>query len=130
MAHIVNIPIEFRFLKTPASWEIRTLKGKPHHSEQRFAFPKVLGDPFEMKLSELDGWACRDKFFQVKEGDDRKLLKFLTMVGVFSNLELSGHWSDEVTQHSREGHPAPIDLRGLWRFREGLRACSEGREEL
>jgi hypothetical protein len=121
MAHILDIPIRFRFLKIPAKWEIRTVNGQPHHKAQQFAFAKVLGDPFEMDLPELDGWKYRDAFFELAAGDDEKLLKFLADVGVFSNLELSGHWSEEVSQHCREGHPLPIDPCSVWRFREGLR---------
>lgn len=123
MAQHLDIPIRFRFMKIPAMWEIRTVKGKPNHREKQFAFSKLLTDgSFEMlKLSELDGWECRDEFFGIPEGDNGKLLKFLTNVGVFSNLELLGHWSEEVTQHCRDGHPVPLDLRGLWKLRDGLR---------
>ena len=121
MAHLLDIPIRFRFLKLPAIWDLRAVQGQPHHEGQYFAFPKLLTDGEGSKVSELDGWSCRDEFFGIPEGDNEKLHKFLTNVGVFSNLELSGHWSKEVTQHCREGHPVPIDVQGLWNFRDGLR---------
>jgi hypothetical protein len=119
MAQILDIPIRFRFLKTPTQWEIRTVKAHGRHEACPLAFA-TLADPWEMTLPDLNGWACRDAFFALPEGDNEKLLEFLGDVGVWSNLELESHWSDEVTQHIREGHPVPIDLVSVWRFREGL----------
>ena len=35
--------------------------------------------------------------------------------------QLLDHWSDEVMRHYREEHLIPLDVRGLWTFREGLK---------
>lgn len=120
MAQILDMPIRFRFLKIPAQWEIRTVKAQRHHEACPLAFA-TLGDPWEMKLPDLDGWSCRDAFFALPEGDNEKLMKFLSDVGVWSNDEVKSHWADEATQHIGRGHPSPIDPVGVWRFREGLR---------
>lgn len=125
MAHTLNIPIRFRFIRVPVVWDIRSVKAQRNHKERQLAFPKLLE---EGKPAELNGWSCRDEFFKIPIGDDTKLLNFLTNVGVFSNLEILGHWSDEVAEHCRSGHPVPIDLRGLWKFREGLRHSLMNRE--
>jgi hypothetical protein len=131
VAHNLDIPIRFRFLRIPAIWEIRTVNGRPHHREREFAFSKLLTDDSleAFELEELNGWDCRDAFFRIPEGDKGKLLEFLKTVGVFSNLELSGHWSDEVTKHCREGHPVPIDVRGIWKLRDGLKRALLNRGE-
>jgi len=119
----LNVPIRLRFLRIPATWDIRTIRrGKREH---RLAFSRVQDDGSleAFKISELDPWRCRADFFELREHDDEELLKFLTRMGVWLNQEgeLLSHWSEEVLQHCRAGHPVPIDITGLWMFRAGLK---------
>lgn len=120
-----NIPIHLRFLRVPAVWEIRTIARQPKRESVEFAFSKIQSDGSldAFRVSELDAWKCREEFFNLPKGDNGALLKFLTKMGVWLKLDgkLLDHWSSEVMQHYREGHPIPIDIRGLWKFREGLR---------
>jgi hypothetical protein len=108
------------------------VEGRPHHKAVQFAFSKLRDDGSldAFKVTELDAWKCRAEFFALRRGDSEALLKFLTKMGVWLEMKggLEGHWSDEVTQHIREGHPVPIDVAGLWGFREGLKAALVNRK--
>jgi hypothetical protein len=119
----LKIPIQLRFLRIPTAWNIRTVEGRGN--QRLFAFPKVQDDGSlrAFKVSELDGWQCREEFFELPEGDNDALLKFLAKMGVWlrSESELLDHWSKDVVQHCRDGHPMPVDVRGLWAFREALK---------
>jgi hypothetical protein len=88
-----------------------------------FAFPKVEAARGKslLKLSQLDGELCRSAFFAIPHGDNEGLLRFLTSVGVWSNQEIQSHWCEEIMQHCNEGHPTPVDVAGLWRFRDSLK---------
>jgi hypothetical protein len=121
----IAIPIRLRFLRIPTTWEIRAVEGHSNRERRLFAFAKIQTDDSldAFKVSELDSWTCRDEFLDIPEGDNAALLHFLTKMGVWLRAEgeLMGHWSKEVMQHYREGHPVPIDVRGLWKFRDGLK---------
>jgi len=123
MAQALMIPIRFQFTRIPAIWELRAVQRKRQTPPSVFAFPKVVSAPAgeSLKLSELDGWICRNAFFDLPEGDNEALLRFLADVGVFSEMKIASHWSAEVTRHCREGGPVPIDVAALWKFREGLK---------
>jgi hypothetical protein len=101
------------------------VEGRPGHKPAQFAFSKIEADRSleAFKVTELDAWKCREEFFALPQKDNEALLKFLTKMGVWLHMEekLLGHSSDEVTQHYWEGHPVPIDVAGLWGFREGLK---------
>jgi hypothetical protein len=118
-----TIPIRLKFLRIPITWEIRAVAGRSRGQHQLFAFAKQLHDDSSGDVAELDGWKCREEFFALKENDNDALLKFLTKVGVWlrDEGELMGHWSKEVMRHYSEGHPVPIDVRGLWKFRDSLK---------
>lgn len=121
----VNIPIRLRFLRIPAAWELRTLEGRTGGEPAQFAFSQTQDDGSldAFPVSELDAWKCRDQFFDMREGDNDALLKFLAKVGVWLQMEgeMLDHSSKAVIEHYRGGHPVPIDIRGLWKFREKLR---------
>src|ERR1700726_764915 len=76
----LSIPIRLRFMRIPATWEIRTLAGRTGREPVQFAFSKI------------------------QEGG-----------------EMLDHWSKAVIDHYKDGHPVPIDIRGLWKFRERLK---------
>jgi hypothetical protein len=126
-----NIPIRLRFNKIPVRWEIRTVKGAGHRKSGEYAFPRYLTEGAPEGVG-LDAWECRREFFEVQENDNASLLRFLTKVGEFSKPkgELLAHWSPEVMQHYREGHPLPLDVRGLWKFRDNLRHSLVNRKKL
>jgi len=119
----ISVPIRLRFLRIPAIWDLRTIqRGQREHL---YAFSRVEDDGTieAFQVSELNGWRCRADFFELQEGDNPALLKFLKKMGVWLNQEgeLLGHWSKEVLQHCRAGHPVPIEVKGLWGFRERLK---------
>ncbi|HSY37818.1 MAG TPA: hypothetical protein VK814_18830 [Acidobacteriaceae bacterium] len=122
MAQYLETPIKFQFMKVPASWELRKLR-RGNAPQDEFAFPSVAvtSGASTLKLSALDGWRVRDAFFGLAEGDNEGLLRFLERVGVWSNVEILSHWSPEVRRHCSEGHPVPIRVAGVWKFRETLR---------
>jgi hypothetical protein len=104
-------------------WEIRTVKGRGQRQGQ-FAFATYQTDDSPGRESELDAWECREEFFGMAENDNAALLRFLTKVGAWNYREegeLLGHWSSEVMQHYSQGNPIPVDVRGLWKFRDSLR---------
>jgi len=122
---LIEIPIRLRFLRIPTTWDIRTVKGDSLHEGRQYAFSKQVADDSldAFKVTELDAWTCREEFFEIAEHDNAALLMFLTKMGVWLPVkdELLGHWSRDVMQHHREGHPMPIDVGGLWNFRAGLK---------
>lgn len=122
----IEIPIRLSFQPIPTMWEIRRVEGGPHHEARDYAFPRLIeGDsPGAHKIKELDPWVCRDEFFSIQEKDKKALLKFLGKVGVVwlqTDRELADHWSKDVMQHYRAEHLIPIDVGGLWKFRESLK---------
>ncbi len=108
------------------------VEGGRHHKPAQFAFSKIQADRSldAFKVTELDGWKCREEFFALPQGNNEALLRFLTKMGVWlqEKRELLGHWSDELMQHYREGHPVPINVGGLWSFREGLKQALVNRK--
>ncbi len=117
-----NIPIRLKFLRIPTTWEIhevREVTGRGPRSGL-FAFATPDDSP---EVSELDGWECREEFLALPKTDNNALLKFLTKMGLFHHRSegLLGHWSSEVMQHYRQGNPIPVDVRGLWKFRDNLK---------
>lgn len=102
------------------------MEAGPHDEACEYAFPRIVdeGAPDAFKVKDLDAWSCRDEFFGIHENDRKALLKFLGkvgLVGVDREGELTGHWSKEVMQHYRTEHLIPIDVGGLWKFREVLK---------
>jgi hypothetical protein len=63
-----------------------------------------------VKLSELDGWQCRDEFFGLPENDVAGLAEFLGKVGI---------WSSDPERMERFPLYAHVD--DVWRFRAELR---------
>jgi hypothetical protein len=123
VARTLNIPIRFRFLKVPTSWEIHAIAGDRHHKPTRFAFGKLI-KPVTLDDSyptELDGWECRQEFFDLPQSESA-LLSFLNKVGVFASVSgIVAHSSKEFMEHIRGNHPTPFDVAGLWRLRDGLK---------
>lgn len=105
MAH-KNIPISFRFLKLPVTWEVNV---SPKVGTVLCGRLKKGQSPAEVKLSELDGWTCRDEFFGLPENDAARLAEFFNKVGVWST---DGEWP----RYPLYAHMD--DVRG---FREDLR---------
>ncbi|MGB6384209.1 MAG: hypothetical protein WBF25_03210 [Terriglobales bacterium] len=99
---------------------MRKVTGRGHRSGL-FAF--ATPDDSSEDVSELDGWRCRDEFLALPQNDNNALLKFLTKMGLFHRRSegLLGHWSREVMSHYRQGNPVPVDVRGLWKFRDNLK---------
>jgi hypothetical protein len=126
MAHFLSIPVRFQFLRIPTTWEIRSLWDPIDQTRREFVFPRVQDDGSldAFKVRPLDGWKCRDDFLGIPEGDNEKLLNFLRTMGVWDYMKgtrLESHWSEEVMEHYRLGHPVPIAVSGLWRFREAIK---------
>ncbi len=93
---------------------------------RELAFARVQDDGSldAFRVRQLHGWNCRDEFLGIPEGDNEKLLKFLLTVGVWDHMKgmrLESHWSEEVMEHYRLGHPVPIAVSDLWRFREAIK---------
>src|SRR5580704_14308709 len=105
-----NIPIRFRFLRIPTTWEIRTVRGQGNRTAQ-FAFGVPEGKVGS--VSALDAWKCREEFLEIADNDNESLLRFLAKVGEWHRPagEQLGHWSSEVMQHYRQGNPMPVDVR-------------------
>jgi hypothetical protein len=123
MAHELRIPIRFRFVKIPISWEIRNVAGDRNHKPARFAFGKLIEkEPSaEIYPAELDGWQCREAFFDLPQSE-AALLEFLNKVGLFASVSgILGHYSKEFMEHVRDNHPTPLDVNGFWRIRDGLK---------
>lgn len=105
-----NIPIRFRFLKLPVTWELQ---------DNRKLGTVLCGqlnigkDPAKVPLSELDGWKVRDEFLRLPE-DPRKLAAFLNTVGA---------WSSDPEEAALDSRRFPIyaHLDDLWMFRADLR---------
>ena len=113
MAHIL-IPIRFRFLKIPVAWE---LTANPKADEVFCGRLKKWQLPDGVKLSELDGWRCRDEFFSLPDNDSTQLAEFLNRVGVWSSdTEPSAliHWTKS---------PLYAHAEDVWQFREELKAA-------
>jgi hypothetical protein len=108
MAHI-DIPIHFRFLKVPVDWEVTDHRGLGPILHGRL---KEWRSPDEIKLSELQGWQCREKFFGVLENDVDGLANFFNKVGVWD-------WSPtDWSETSRYVHPEDV-----WAFRTDLKTA-------
>jgi hypothetical protein len=123
VAHDLKIPIRLRFVKIPTMWEIRTVAGDRHHKPARFAFGKLIKTepPNDSCPTELDGWDCRQEFFNLPQSEAH-LLSFLDEVGLFASVSgIVGHYSQEFMEHIREKHPTPIDVKGFWKVRDGLK---------
>lgn len=123
-----NIPIRLRFLKIPTAWELRTVKGQESHQPCQFAFPRYLTEGVPGNI-EIDAWQGRKEFLNIRENDNAALIGFLNKVGEVHNPPILRHWSDEVTQHLQEGHPVPVDVQGLWKFRNNLRLALLNRKQ-
>lgn len=105
MAHH-NIPISFRFLKMPVTWEMGTSQ-----KTGTFLRGQQIVQPLDkVKLSKLDGWECRDEFFGLPENDVARLAAFLDKVGV---------WSSDPERMER--YPLHAHVDDVWRFRAELR---------
>lgn len=140
MSQAINIPIHFKFVRTPCKWEVRTerLSGTEigaRSESLRILFPKVdlrrgdlLGQPHF-----LDGWECRDEFFKLPQNEDA-LLEFLSRVGVWHPGRVGAYVpaifspvapflytaSEEIIRLCRKGQPPPISVETMWHFRKSL----------
>lgn len=126
MAHFmayIAIPIRLIFQRIPTAWEIRTVRGRPHHEGGDYLFPTLLAD--SGRARNLDAWDCRDDFFSLRENDNKALLAFLTKVGLFTRQdgELLGHSYEEVMKHYRDEGLIPVAVRGLWKFQHSLKSA-------
>jgi hypothetical protein len=108
----LEVPIRFRFLKVPVTWE-------PGVSSKAGAILcgrlKQWQSPDEVRLFELNGWQCRDEFFELPENDFARLAEFLNKVGVWSSdAEPSAlsHWAK---------NPMYAHVDEVWQFREDLK---------
>jgi hypothetical protein len=110
MAH-ENIPISFRFLEMPVTWEVSV---SPKVGTVLCGRLKKWESPEEVGLSELDGWTCRDEFFGLPENDAAKLAEFLDKVGVWSA-------DGESSSLDWSRYPLYAHVDDVWRFRGELR---------
>jgi hypothetical protein len=138
MSQAINIPIHFNFIRTPCTWEIRsvTLSGSrtgARSKSLRMLFPKVdfrRGDLMQ-KPHFLNGWECRLEFFKLGQNEDA-LVDFLSRVGVWQEGRVGAHApyvfvppfvyhaSEEIIQLCREGQPPPVPVEAMWEFRKSL----------
>jgi hypothetical protein len=110
MAH-KNYAIQFRFLKLPVTWDSVTLKtGEIVFRGQM----KEELSPDTTALPELDGEACRDRFFSLPENDPAQIRDFLNAVGVWSKDE-------ESASLDALRRPLYVHLDEVWTFRNHLR---------
>jgi hypothetical protein len=93
------------------SWEVRE---SPRVGTFLYGQLKKSRTPEEVRLSELDGWACRDEFFGLPENNVARLAEFLTKVGV---------WSSDPDSASLDWsrYPLSAHVSEVWQFREDLR---------
>src|SRR5258705_12880314 len=78
MTKHLSMPIRFRFLRVPTTWDIDETRWPGMH------WGKISE---EGKPTELDGWACRDEFFRLPR-EKRAYLDFLNRVGWWSPIAL------------------------------------------
>jgi hypothetical protein len=125
----MEVPIRLRFFRVPTKWEMREVSGDARHAPEIFAFPTCRVDDSlaAFKTTELDPWKCREAFFDLPEGDNPALRKFLQKVGLWFNADMDsgglGHWAEDIRNHCESGNPLPISVTGLWRFRRGLQGA-------
>lgn len=83
MAHTINVPMKFRFIKLPVDWTVRS---SPHPKRGSLTYfhgvPKKI-DFEEDRLKELDGWNCRNEFLRLRQGDMDAARTFLEQVGMW-----------------------------------------------
>jgi hypothetical protein len=125
-----NIPIRLKFLRIPTTWAIREVREVTSRGRRSGLFAFATPDDSPEEVSELDGWMSRKEFLALPRNDNSALLKFLTKMGLFHRHSegLLGHWSSEVMQHYRQGNPIPVDVRGLWMFRDNLKRDLLGKQ--
>jgi hypothetical protein len=75
-----NISIRFRFFKIPVTWEL----GTSPKTGPFLCGRQARQSPEKVRLSELDGWQCRDEFLGLPENDLKRLAEFLNKVGLWS----------------------------------------------
>lgn len=114
MAHIMAqhiIPIRFRFMKIPVTWELTANVRVGPIACGRLVSQRSLE---QMRLVELDGWQCRDEFFSLPDHDAQGFTQFLNRIGVWSQDSESGSfdWSR---------YPQYVHLDDLLRFRQDLK---------
>jgi hypothetical protein len=105
------IPIRFRFMKFPVTWEL---------SVSTKAGPVACGrlqnqrSPEQVRLRELDGWQCRDALFSIPDNDAPGFTQFLNEVGL---------WSPDPESASLDwsSFPLYVHLDDLLRFRQDLK---------
>lgn len=139
------IPIRFRFLKLPVSWEVlvgerldkfraaqlktyAAKRGKELTLNEQTALERrapagslLCGRIKEVRsldaevLSELNGWHWRDEFFALPENDLDQLAAFLNEVGAWPS---SGN-STDTPGHAMK-YPVFVQPNDVWAFRENL----------
>jgi len=106
-----NIPIRFRFLKLPVTWELQDNKKL---GAVLCGQLKLSREADKVPLSELDGWKLRDEFFRLPENDPHRLAAFLNAVGAWSS-------DPEEAAFDLRRFPCYVHLDDVWRFRADLR---------
>jgi hypothetical protein len=106
-----NVPIRFRFIKLPVTWELQDHKRLGTVLRGQL---KIGREADKVPLSELDGWKLRDEFFRLPDNDPHKLLAFLNAVGAWSEDP------EEAALDSRR-YPCYAHLDDVWRFRTDLK---------
>src|ERR1700734_4176233 len=109
MAH-QNIPIRFRFMKIPVTWELSVNARVGPVASGRLENKKALE---QVKLVELDAWQCRDEFFSIADNDAPGFTQFLNRVGVWSA-------DPEAASLDWSRYPIYAHLDDVLRFREEL----------
>jgi hypothetical protein len=76
-----DLPLFYRCLTVPAEWQEDGRVLRLHVREKVLRLINQGNHP----PIEYDPWEMRDRFFSLKQGDTRALLKFLNVVGIFQS---------------------------------------------
>src|ERR1700722_12787000 len=102
-----NIPIRFRFMRIPVTWELSLNAKVGPVACGRLPNRKALD---QARLVELDGWQCRDEFLNIPGNDAPGFVEFLNKVGVWST-------DPEPVALDWTRYPLYVHLDDVWKFR-------------
>lgn len=109
------LPIRFEFVRLPVRWTAmgNALIGRMER-----------GRPDTSTLRNLDGWHCRDEFFELPIGDVDRLTVFLNDVGAWPG----GGEPNQNTPGDALRFPLSINAEDVWAFRDDLKDALQNRE--